>query len=236
MAILYVLVSCAVGYLVGSWSSTRLLARLAKRPEALEGVELGVEGSDQTFHVRSRGATTASLALGSRWGFVAMLLDMLKIALPTLAVRLLLPDEPYYLLTAALGMVGHVWPLYYRFRGGRGLSAVYGALWAIDWIAIFATFVGGMLIGIVILRDVILAYMAGLWLLIPWFWFRTHDWRFVAYAVFANIVFVLAMIPDIREYLEIKRQGTVADPAAVLGRTAMGRGMLHIARLFGVNK
>jgi acyl phosphate:glycerol-3-phosphate acyltransferase len=230
------LVALAFGYLVGSLSSARLVAALARQPEALTGVELPVEGSEDTFQVRSQGATTVSLSLGPRWGFLAMVLDMAKIAIPTWAVRILLPAEPYYLLTAAAGMVGHVWPIYFKFRGGRGVSAVYGGLIGIDWIGLFATFIGGMFLGIVVLRDVILAYFASFWLLIPWLWFRTQDLRFVAYAVFANIVFMLGMIPEIRQYQEFRRQGVVTDPTAVLRRTAMGRGMLRVARLFGVNR
>jgi acyl phosphate:glycerol-3-phosphate acyltransferase len=232
----YIVGALAVGYLIGSLSSARLAAALAQRPEALDGVELPVEGSSDAFRVRSQGATTVSLALGPRWGFLAMVLDMAKIAVPTYAVRLLLPAEPYYLLTAAAGMVGHIWPVYFGFRGGRGVSAVYGGLMGIDWIGIFATFLGGMFFGIVVLRDVVLAYFAAFWLLIPWLWFRTHDARFVAYAIFINIVFVLGMIPEIKQYRDFQRQGLVTDSTAVLRRTAMGRGMLRVARFFGANK
>jgi glycerol-3-phosphate acyltransferase PlsY len=236
MEVAYIAIACLIGYLFGSLSSARLVVALARQPKALANVEMAVEGSEDTFHVTAQGATTVSLKLGARWGFAAMLLDMAKIALPTLAVRFLLPQEPYHLLTAGLGMVGHIWPLFFGFRGGRGMSAVYGGLWGIDWIAIFATFAGGMILGIAVLRDVVLAYFAALWLLIPWFWFRTHDLRFVAYAVFVNVIFVLGMIPEIKQYRRFRQEGIVADPQVYLEQTAMGRGMLRIARLFGVNK
>ncbi len=236
MGIAYMFLASVCGYLAGSVSFARLIAALARRPEALDSVELEVEGSASAFIVRSQGATTASLSLGPRWGFATMVLDMAKIAIPTLAIRFALPQEPYHLLTAAAGMAGHVWPVYHGFRGGRGMSAVYGGLWGIDWIAIFATFAGGMVLGIAVLRDVVLAYFAALWLLVPWFWFRTHDLRFVAYGVFVNIIFVLGMIPEIKQYQAFKKQGVVADPTEVLKLTAMGRGMLKIARLFGVNR
>ena len=236
MGMSYIVIAAIGGYLVGSISFARLVAALAGRPDALERVEMSVEGTTEPLQFSSQGATTVSLALGKRWGFVTMVLDMAKIALPTLVARLMLPQEPYHLIVAAAGMVGHIWPIYYRFRGGRGMSAMYGGMLVIDWPGIFASFVGGILLGIVVLRNGMLAYLASFWLLIPWLWFRTHDWRYVAYALFVNALFVVGMIPEIKQYKALREQGADTDPAAVLQRTAMGRGMLRIARLFGANR
>ena len=68
-------------------------------------------------------------------------------ALPTLLFRLWQPDVPYYLVAAAAGLVGHDWPLYHRFKGGRGLSAIYGALLVIDWPGLFITSLLGLTTG-----------------------------------------------------------------------------------------
>ena len=104
----------------------------------------------------------------------------------------------------------------------------------IDWIAIPLTTLGGMLLGLVVFRDVLIAYMAGLWLLIPWLWFRGHDWAYLAYAVSVNIFFLVAMLPEIKQYIPLKLEGKT-DLSAALQSTDM-RHMLKVAQRFGLLK
>lgn len=179
-------------------------------------------------------ATTVSMHVGPRLGFLTVVLDMLKIAIPTLVFRRLWPGTSYFLIVAAAAMVGHVWPLYHGFRGGRGLSAVYGGMFAIDWIGVFVTSLGGMLFGLFVLRDVLVAYMAGLWFIVPWLWFRTHDLHHVAYGVAVNVIFVLAMLPEMRQYLRLQREGKAEGLAQAMQLTGMGRGIYRMGRRFGL--
>jgi glycerol-3-phosphate acyltransferase PlsY len=179
-------------------------------------------------------ATTVSLHIGPRFGFVTVVMDMLKIAIPTLVFKHLYPEAPYFLIAATAGMVGHIWPLYHGFKGGRGLSAVYGGMFAIDWIGVFATSLGGMLFGMFVVRDVLVAYMAGLWFLIPWLWFRTRDVSHLAYGITVNIIFVVAMIPEIRQILKYRREGKQKDFSDAIQLTGMGRGIYRMAKRFGV--
>jgi glycerol-3-phosphate acyltransferase PlsY len=174
--------------------------------------------------------------VGPRFGFMTVVLDMLKIAIPTLVFKRLVPDAPYFLIAAIAGMLGHIWPVYHRFKGGRGLSAVYGGMFAIDWIGVFATSVGGMLFGLLVVRDVFVAYLAGLWFLIPWLWFRTHDLGHLAYGIAVNIIFLVAMIPEMRQMLKLKREGAQEDFSQALQFTGMGRGIYKMARRLGVLK
>jgi glycerol-3-phosphate acyltransferase PlsY len=131
-------------------------------------------------------------------------------------------------------MIGHIWPVYHRFRGGRGLSAVYGGVLAIDPIGVLVTSVGGMLLGLLVLRDMVAAYMGGLWLLIPWLWFRTHDVAYLAYAIAVNLIFLVAMIPEIRIYLQLRREGKAEDVSELMQFTGMGRGIYKMAKRLGV--
>ena len=232
---LFALFAAAVGYLCGAISFARLVGRLVAPHKDITQTEIKAPGGDETVVMTSVSATTVSMHLGPRFGFLTVVMDMLKIALPTLVFKHLY-SESYYLISAAAGMIGHVWPVYYGFKGGRGLSAVYGGMFAIDWIGVFATSLGGMLLGLFVLRDMLVAYMGGLWLLIPWLWFRTHDIGHLVYAVAVNIIFLLAMIPEMKQYVKLRREGKGENLAEVIQLTGMGRGIYKMGMRFGVFK
>jgi len=221
---------CAIitGYLAGSLSFSRIVSRIVAPQADVAHTEVPVPGSEMTYKVTAFGATAISMQLGPRVGCAIGLLDMLKVALPTLAFKLLYPSQPYELIVAVAGMAGHNWPIFYRFKGGRGISAYYGGLFGIDWLGALVTSTVGLLIGMLVIRDFIVAYLAGLWLLIPWIWFRTHRLEYLAYAVVVNVLYLVAMIPDLRQYLKIRREVAV-DPQMVMATNPMGRGMLKIS-------
>lgn len=236
MSSLTALLAAAVGYLVGSISFARLVGRIVAPHEDLTKTEIPVPGSEQKVDMGAVSATTVSMHLGSKYGFLTVVLDMLKVALPTLVFRSLYPGKPYFLIVAAMGMAGHIWPVYHHFKGGRGLSAMYGGMFAIDWIGVFATSLLGAFLGMFIFRDVLVAYMGGLWLLIPWLWFRTHDLWHVIYAVVANVFFLLSIIPELKQYIRFRRERKDIDLSMTMQYTAMGRGMYKMAKRFGLFK
>jgi len=87
------------------------------------------------------GATNVARALGRKWGYFCFLLDVLKGAVPTAAMGLLLArwqlnDSPLGFLSWALvgsaAVLGHVFPVYLKFKGGKGVATSAGvalALW-----------------------------------------------------------------------------------------------------------
>jgi glycerol-3-phosphate acyltransferase PlsY len=230
------LLAAVMGYLVGSISFARLVARVIAPDKDLSETEFRAPGGEEAVVSHTVSATTVSMHISPRFGFVTVVLDMLKITITTLVFKHVYPDTPYFLIAATTGMIGHVWPLYHHFKGGRGISAVYGGMFAIDWIGVFATSVGGMLLGLLVLRDMLVAYMAGLWLIIPWLWFRTHDVNHLLYGIAVNLIFLLAEIPDVKQYLRFKRAGKVADVSKVMQLTGMGRGIYKIGKRLGVLK
>jgi glycerol-3-phosphate acyltransferase PlsY len=226
-----------VGYLYGSLSMARMVIRLFAHGADHKGpTELRLQGSDKTMHLDSVSASSVSVRHGSRLGFLTFVLDVLKIFVPTLVLKLVFPDHYYFLVFAATGMAGHVWPAYYGFKGGRGISAAYAGLLAIDPIGFLVCSLGGMLFGLLIMRDMWTAYCAGVWAIIPWLWFRTHDPAYLAYAVVVNIVYMLGMIPETRQWFRIRRENKWDDTTEVMQLSGMGRGLLKMARKLGILK
>jgi glycerol-3-phosphate acyltransferase PlsY len=142
------------------------------------------------------------------------------------------------MIAAIGGMAGHIWPIYYRFHGGSGFSAILGGLLVIDPLAILVCNIVGLLLGMVVLRNLIVASLGWIWLLIPWMWWRTNgNPLYIGYAVLVNVLFILAMVPEIQTAMKYKREGKVLEYGlGSLASNPMGRGMLKMARAIGFIK
>lgn len=230
------LLAGAVGYLLGSISFARIIVKLFAPSEEVTGMELDVPGTDEKVTVSAVSGTAVSMKLGAKYGGLTAILDILKVMIPALVFRFAFPGTPYFLITAAMGLIGHNWPLYHRFKGGRGLSPIYGGLLAVDWLGSLLMSFAGMFLGLVVLRDVVVSYMAGMWLMIPWFWIRTRDPAYVAYAVFVNVMYGVAMIPEIRGMMDRKRRGVEVDFAEAMEALPMLRMIKQMANRVGLLK
>jgi glycerol-3-phosphate acyltransferase PlsY len=216
------------GYLIGSISFARIVGRRVVPAADLGSTDLELPGG-ATIEYGGVSATSIGARTGPKWGIVVGVGDMLKAFIPTLAVRLIWPDNDYYLIVAVAVMAGHIWPVLYRFKGGRGQSPLYGGLAAVDWVAIPVTTGIGVVVGLFVLRDMLIAYTLGQWLLIPWFLWRGGAPE-VAYAVAINVLFTIASIPEIREYLALRRAGELKQLGSwgdfTSSHPAMGTGRL----------
>ena len=96
----FVLLAAAVGYLCGSISFARIVTRIFAPQEDITRTEIRAPGSDDTVTAGFVSATTVSMHLGARLGFLTVVLDMLKLVVPTLGFRLLWAGEPYYLVSS----------------------------------------------------------------------------------------------------------------------------------------
>jgi acyl phosphate:glycerol-3-phosphate acyltransferase len=223
-------------YLIGSISFARLIVKLWTGRDVTK-FEVAVDGSDEKYKAISIGGNTVSSVLGPKGGMIVGILDILKIILPTLALKLLIPEQPAYALIAAVGgLMGHIWPVYYRFHGGSGFSAILGGLLVIDWPAAFILPIAGLFLGMLVFRNMIVASIGWIWLLIPWFWWRTEgDMTYILYAIAINVIFLLAMYPEYKNAMKYKQEGKYLEYGmGSLKSHPMGRGMLKMAKFFHV--
>ncbi len=111
-----------LAYLLGSISGSLLLGRL-------RGVDIRTVGSGNA------GGTNALRTQGVRFALATVLIDVGKGALATwLALRFLPADSHRGWLFACLfaAAIGHVWPVFHGFRGGKGAATLVGGL-AVAW-------------------------------------------------------------------------------------------------------
>jgi len=118
------IVAIALAYLVGAVPFGFLIARLFK------GVDVREHGSGNI------GATNVGRVIGRPWGVLALICDILKGFLPVFLAAWYMdgldwggacPSTPVVLCGAA-AICGHVWPVYLRLKGGKGVATSCGVL------------------------------------------------------------------------------------------------------------
>jgi acyl phosphate:glycerol-3-phosphate acyltransferase len=118
-------------YLVGSLSFAVIVSRL-----------MGLK-DPRTFGSRNPGATNVLRSGSKAAAVVTLLLDALKGLLPVLAVKLW--GQPYGMgegtmaLAGLAAFLGHLWPVFFRFQGGKGVATFIGVVFGISWILGLAT-------------------------------------------------------------------------------------------------
>ena len=161
--ILIYIASILSGYLIGSISFSRVVTALVSPGTDLVGTQAQVEGTDQSLTMNAVSATSVRIKLGPKYGLLSSFLDIAKVALVVGAFRYFYPNSPAVIFAAIGGVIGHNWPLYYKFRGGYGQSAIYGALLVIDWTGIPANFIGTAIFYFIFRQQVHPASIAGCW-------------------------------------------------------------------------
>jgi glycerol-3-phosphate acyltransferase PlsY len=231
------ILSAVASYLIGSISFARLVTRWWTSGKDVTEHEIPLDGTDDRYKVISIGGNSVGSMLGPKAGLTVGVFDILKVFLPTLFFKLYFPDQPAYSLIAAVaGMIGHIWPIYYHFHGGSGFSAIMGGLLVIDWLAVLITPIAGLFLGLLVFRDIVVANLLWIVLLIPWLWWRTDGSpAHILYAVIVNILFVLAMIPEYKIAMKYRQEGRYFEYGlGSMKSSPMGRGMLKIAKFFHV--
>lgn len=201
------LLAAAVGYLCGSISFARLVARVVAPQQDISRLKLSVPGTDIYTESDAVSATSVGYHLGKRYGCLTGFLDMLKAALPALAFRLWQPTGPYYLIAAGMAAVGHNWPVWHRFKGGRGLSPVTGGMLVLDWLGTLVTNVLGIVLGLAV-KDGLVATGIYVVFMIPWVLLRGRGWPELIYVVAMAVLYWATLWPDFRAYIRMRREGT----------------------------
>ncbi len=196
------------GYLLGSVSFARVVGRFVAPDLELESSAVSW-GDDEGFVARNVSATTLENARGRRAGCLAGIFDILKAAVPVLALGLVWPDESYDVVAAGAIMAGHNFPIYYRFLGGRGTTTLLGALLVLAPLSIPVTIFFGYLIGLYIFRDVLLAHHAGWIVLLPVWFAILGDTDLVIYAVVVNVLRWSVSGPELKQWWKYRSAGVM---------------------------
>lgn len=80
------------------------------------------------------GASNTTMLMGLKWGTVVGIFDILKSVAVILVARWLLPDMKWMgVVSAASCALGHIYPVFNHFKGGKGFAVFGGMCFVFDW-------------------------------------------------------------------------------------------------------
>lgn len=150
-----------IAYLAGSLSAAIITCRLMGMPDPR------TQGSNNP------GATNVLRVGGKKAAAITLLGDAIKGVIPVVAAQLMSAPPLILALVALAAFLGHLYPVFFGFRGGKGVATAFGVLVALAWpvgLALLATWlVIAKLFNISSLSALIAASLAPLymWLLMP---------------------------------------------------------------------
>ena len=137
------IVSVLAAYLIGSFPTSYLAARI------LKGIDIREHGS------KNVGATNVVRVVGKVPGFIVLIIDILKGVLVVTVIAnfsySFLEDLDFEFYRSLLGLIaicGHIWPVFLKFKGGKGIATTLGVVGVISplllalsgllWIIVFS--------------------------------------------------------------------------------------------------
>ena len=107
-------------YIIGSINSSIILSKIYKLPDPRD------------YGSKNPGATNILRSGNKILAFTILLLDILKGLLPVLISYYILEDKLYAQIAGVIAVLGHIYPIFYKFNGGKGVATAFGAILGFD--------------------------------------------------------------------------------------------------------
>ncbi len=114
-----ILITIIISYLAGSVSPAILLGKA-------RGIDIKKEGSGNA------GTTNVLRVMGGKAAVITLIIDILKGTLPVLIFSALFGSDMYGYIACIAAFLGHVFPVYYHFKGGKGVAVAFGGLLGVN--------------------------------------------------------------------------------------------------------
>jgi len=171
------LILIIVAYLFGSISAAIIVCKTMGLPDPR------TQGSNNP------GATNVLRIGGKKAAAITLLVDMLKGFLPVFMALFLISDERTLALVAIAAFLGHLYPLFFGFKGGKGVATAFGAILGINWMVALVM----MLTWIIVAYGLKISSMSALVaaVLAPfYFWWLTGSTAFILMSVFISVLLI----------------------------------------------
>ncbi|MHA6260830.1 glycerol-3-phosphate acyltransferase [Sporosarcina sp. CAU 1771] len=180
------------GYFVGCVHGSVLAQKIS-------GVNMKESGT------KNAGASNVAIVLGLKFGALVAAIDISKGALAIMITRLLIKpvgfseDVIWLLLFSVAGaiMIGHIFPFYMKFNGGKGTASLIGILLALDWkigLIALAIFILVSIVTDFLIFGILMLYLS---LIMVAIWIATGLWPLII-AITLFIIAILKHIENVR--------------------------------------
>lgn len=176
-----------VAYLFGSISSAIVVCKVMGLPDP------------RTQGSRNPGATNVLRLGGKKAAIITLLGDMLKGLIPVLAAKAYGFDTLSLSLIAFAAFIGHLYPIFFRFEGGKGVATSFGCIIALSWPAGLAMIASWLLTAIVFRYSSLAALVAAL--LAPLYLWYFSNWNYTIMASVISIILIIRHRKNIQNLL-----------------------------------
>lgn len=193
------IISLLIGYFFGTLNPAALLSKIKKKDLRSVGT-------------KNLGATNTMLNFGKRYGALVLLLDMAKTVVACVLTKLAFPTLTTATMVAGIGAIlGHIFPFYMKFKGGKGLAAFAGLVLAFDPIVFLILLVVCTAIMIIVNYSIGMPISAAI--LFPFFvGFKTYSVPMIILAAASGLIIIIShfeIISRIRSNNENKIRDTM---------------------------
>lgn len=174
-----------IGYLLGSLSPAAFVSRVKNKNLRNHGTG-------------NLGATNTMLVFGKWYGILVMFFDIAKAFFAVKLSAFLFPDIRLAGLIAGFSaVVGHIFPFYLKFKGGKGLAAMGGLVLAYDSVSFVILLAVGIALMLIVNYGVALPVSAAV--LFPFLsWLRSDDITVLAITAILSALVIFKHFPNIR--------------------------------------
>lgn len=119
-----------IAYIIGSINSAIIICKLSGHP------------SPRSTGSNNPGATNVMRIAGKKLAALTLICDALKGFVPVIICRLVFHMDTLILsLVALAAILGHIFPIFFKFKGGKGVATFFGSLFALNiWVALLTIF------------------------------------------------------------------------------------------------
>lgn len=155
----------------------------------------------RTLGSNNPGATNVQRIGGKKAAVITLFGDMLKGFVPVLIAVLLNSDELTLALVAVAAFLGHLYPVFFGFKGGKGVATAFGVILGISWPVAAAMLLTWLIIAyglkISSLSALVTAAVAPFY-----FWWLTGSAVFIAMGSFISLMLIWRHRSNIQRLLE----------------------------------
>lgn len=158
MDIIHQILAIFFSYLIGAVPFGLVFSNL------FSGVDIRTVGSGNI------GATNVLRAAGKMAAILTLIMDAMKGLIPVLIVRSVFQDDVITVLSGTAAILGHNFPVYLKFKGGKGVATSYGVVFGVfPWIGFICLLI---------------------WVLVAYIWRYSSLSALVAFASFLGLTFL----------------------------------------------